>query len=56
MAIYNIDSLVDTRTEIEGKWVICRPVNYKYRSFKERLSDAWAVFSGKADAVRFIGQ
>lgn len=56
MAIYTIDCLVDTYTKIEGKWVIARPVNYKYRSFKERLCDAWAVFSGKADAVKFIRQ
>lgn len=36
-----------------GRWVIARPVDYRYRSIKERLVDAWCVFTGKADAVKW---
>ena len=52
--IYKIDSLLDCRANMGGKWVIARPENYKYRTLKERICDAWAVFAGKADAVRFM--
>ena len=38
-------------TEINGKWVNARPVNYKYRSLSEKIRDAWYVFIGKADAL-----
>lgn len=36
--------------EINGKWVPARPINYKYRSLREKFKDAWAVFRGKAEA------
>ena len=35
---------------INGKWVPGRPINWKYRSLRIRFREAWAVFSGKADA------
>ena len=34
--------------EINGKWIPARPL--QYRSFMEKLKEAWAVFIGKADA------
>jgi hypothetical protein len=37
--------------EINGRWVHARPCNWKYRSLRERFSDAVAVFKGTADAV-----
>jgi hypothetical protein len=37
-------------TERNGKWVPARPINFKYRSILSRLKEAWAVFTGKADA------
>jgi hypothetical protein len=45
-----IDSVNSTQAEINGKWVPARPINYKCRSFSEKIKDAWAVFSGKAEA------
>ena len=52
--IYKMEELQNwndyTCPKIRGKWVPARPENYKYRSFVERLKDAWAVFIGKADA------
>lgn len=35
---------------INGKWVPARPVNWKYRTLKQRIKEAWYVFTGKADA------
>ncbi len=56
-----IDSLIDNRTEITSsmgnkKWVVARPINYRYRTLKERIIDSWWVLTGKADAVTFIEQ
>ena len=50
--IWTLRELFDneTSTEINGNWVPARPINYKYRSFREKFKDAWAVFIGKADA------
>ena len=36
-------------TEINGKWVPSRPINYKYRTFFEKIKEAWCVFNGSAD-------
>lgn len=49
----NIDSLLNTKTCIDGKWVIARPL--KDRLF-QRIKDAWKVVTGKADAVMFYKQ
>jgi hypothetical protein len=34
---------------INGMWVPARPLNYKFRSFFERVQEAWLVFLGKCD-------
>jgi len=53
--IWKLKSLqnLDTQAEINGKWVPARPENYKFRSFREKLKDALAVFSGEAEAFRW---
>lgn len=33
-----------------GKWVPARPINYQSRSIPQKLREAWAVFTGKAEA------
>ena len=38
------------QVQINDKWVPARPLNYKFRSLKERIHEAWAVFIGAADA------
>jgi len=50
--IYRLEDLTDrsTLTEIDGKWVIARPINYKYESLRERFKAAWEVFRRRADA------
>lgn len=40
----------NSKTEINGRWVPARPINHTCRTLRERLSEAWAVFTGKADA------
>jgi len=37
-------------TQINGNWVPARPLNYRHRGFFQRLREAWAVFTGKAEA------
>ncbi len=50
---YFIDGYIKNKTEIDGKWVISRPLP---GPFLLRLKDAWLVITGQADAVRFYGQ
>jgi len=55
MLLYIIDDLLCNRVEVSpGKWVIARPINYKYRSITQRIKEAWAVFTGEAEAVKFL--
>jgi hypothetical protein len=37
--------------EINGKWVLARPLNYRkqYTSFLDRIKRAWKVFTCEAD-------
>lgn len=44
-----IENAVENQTQINGRWVPARPINWKYRSLKEKLRDAWMVFIGRAD-------
>ena len=52
--MYNIDELLNNATNIDGKWVISRPI--PCRTIKQILKDTWAVFIGKAEAIRFYKQ
>ena len=45
-----VNSAHECQVNINGKWVPARPINYTCRTFKEKLKDAWAVFTGKAEA------
>jgi len=53
MAVYGVDNLLGCQAKVSGEWVIARPENYKYRGLKEKICDAWAVYTGKANAVKF---
>lgn len=38
------------KTEIKDHgWFPARPINYQFRTLRERLREAWMVFRGKAD-------
>jgi hypothetical protein len=52
----NMQNLLSTHKEFNGEWVVARPENYKYRSLIEKLKDAWSVFTGKCEAVKFHEQ
>jgi hypothetical protein len=32
-----------------GKWIPARPINYQFRSLKDRIKESWMVFVGKAE-------
>ena len=40
---------------IDEKWVPLRPSLWKFRSFRQRISEAWAVFCGTAEAFEWPG-
>ncbi len=52
--IWTLKELIKTcssnQVEINGNWVPARPINYQYRTFSEKVREAWAVFTGKAEA------
>lgn len=45
-----MESAGSTSAEINGKWVPARPINWTARTFMERVREAWAVFTGRAEA------
>ncbi|HSH25352.1 MAG TPA: hypothetical protein VLA13_07430 [Massilibacterium sp.] len=51
--IFNLEELkkYENQVLINNKWVDCRPINYKFRSIKQRFKEGYLVFSGKADAI-----
>jgi len=48
-----VDSLYETKTEIDGKWVIARLIK---DSFLNRFKDAIQIILGNAEAVKFYKQ
>lgn len=44
-----LQSVKEVKTEINGKWIPCRPRNYRF--LMVRIKSAWLVLTGKADAV-----
>ena len=44
-----INSANENKANINGEWVIARPVGYF--SLRHRIKCAWMVFTGKADAL-----
>ena len=39
------------QARINNKWVPVRPINYKYRSLREKIKESYMVFIGKADLL-----
>ncbi len=37
------------QTCINDKWIPARPLNYKCRTIKERIIEAWRVFIGETE-------
>lgn len=50
----DIDTLIESKRYIGGKWVVARPV--KEPRVLERLIDAFFILIGKAEAVSFYKQ
>lgn len=58
--MYTLKELVerqDTTVEINGQWVPVRPIDSFgfFDTLKKRVSDAWFVLIGKADAFTWPG-
>jgi len=51
--MWTLRSLIDhtkhCSTEINGNWVPSRPINYKCRTFMEKVEECWAVWTGRAE-------
>jgi hypothetical protein len=60
--MYKIEELIQWSSEIaaciDGRYVPARPLPFNYGSIFciRRLKDAWEVFRGRADAVKWTGQ
>lgn len=60
MMLYSLKALKQAASvaecEINGRWVPCRPVAWTgLMGFRSRLTSAWLVLIGKADAVVWPG-
>ena len=53
---FRIDIGSSTFACIDNCWVVARPINYTTRTLWERLAQAYAVFTGKAEAITFYKQ
>lgn len=55
--IWDLEKLIKqcnhVTTEINGRWVPCRPDNYKYRSLKDKISESIKVFKGEIETFRW---
>lgn len=60
MAMYSAEylraHLQSELCEINGVWHPVRPINYRVDSWWHRVKLAWAVLTGKMDAVRWYKQ
>jgi hypothetical protein len=57
MALYTADSIAESDSAfVDGRWVMARPINYKYESVLERIKQAYNVLIGKYDSIKWIGQ
>jgi hypothetical protein len=60
--MYKIEELIQwsnqTAACIDGRYVPARPLPFNYGLLFDirRLKDAWEVFRGRADAVKWTGQ
>ena len=56
--IYSADQIKnwDVQTESKnGLWTQARPISYPGINLKRRISAAWMVFTGRADALIWLG-
>ena len=55
MATYHLKTIMDHANEctvqIDRKWVPKRPDNHRFEPLADKISSAWKVLMGKADAV-----
>ena len=51
-----ISTMQAVSTATGGRWVLSRPSSQILLSRRERLRDAWLVFTGRADAVQWHGK
>jgi hypothetical protein len=60
--VYLADNVADpagggiASVNINGRWVLARPVNYTAMFWWERLRVAWKVYRGEYDALKWVGQ
>ncbi len=55
MIVKTITEIVTSNTsqETNGKWIPARDLSYTIRSFRERIVEAWLVFTGKCECVKW---
>lgn len=55
MSTWSVDQIKISydQTCINGRWVAARPENWKRRTLWQRLSEAWKVFTGELDSLRW---
>ena len=57
-AIYSADQIknwdIQTKSK-NGLWTQARPISYPGINLKRRISAAWMVFTGRADALIWLG-
>ncbi|MCF8354317.1 MAG: hypothetical protein K9H48_07675 [Melioribacteraceae bacterium] len=58
MTTYHVETIkkYEEKSEINGKWVLARPINYKYRNLKQKIIEAWKVFTGELDSLMWDHQ
>lgn len=57
--VYLADSfnkMLKNQKQIDGKWVIARPLGLPGLYLRYRLQVAWRVFTGRYDAMEWEGQ
>ena len=48
-----MNSVACTSAKVGDKWVPARPLNWTCRTLADRFREAWAVFTGKAEAFEW---
>ena len=55
MTVYSVEEIRGDWPDahIGDEWVPARPINYTVRTLWERVREAWDVFRGKTDSIRW---
>ncbi len=56
--IWTMEELRDDnvpKTFLEDKWVPARSLNYKYRSFWDKIKECYLLWTGKTESFRWPG-